>query len=392
MPQTISLYKLFLASPSDVKEERLIVENVINDFNNTYSSQLNARIELCSWEKSSYPSVGEYPQAVINSQIGDEYDIFLGILWTRFGSKTLNYESGTEEEFYRALERSQQVGKVHIMMYFNIEGVPLDSLDIEQYSKVRAFQKQIAELGCYYFTYVSSENFKNDLRVHLYKVIENWNVNSKPLTTQVNLSNLPVIIEPIKDEVSELGLLEFQDILNTKSAEAVKSLNEITVSTIWIGEQISESAQKLNIINEQKPVNQIQLARAVINTSAKAMNQYAMKIEQPIQNWIISFEEIVGAFKGLLQVSDNIIPEESWQENKEALRLLLSNVDSSYGQLVEFYKSVKGLPKMTQYIILAKKNVCSKLKELLDSIDRCKISANEMIDLINKKLFDSDNL
>ena len=242
MPQTISLYKLFLASPSDVKEERLIVESIINDFNNTYSSQLNARIELCSWEKSSYPSVGEYPQAVINSQIGDEYDIFLGILWTRFGSKTLNYESGTEEEFYRALERSQQVGKVHIMMYFNIEGVPLDSLDIEQYSKVRAFQKQIAELGCYYFTYVSSENFKNDLRAHLYKVIENWNVNSKPLTTQVNLSNLPVIIEPIEDEVSELGLLEFQDILNTKSAEAVKSLNEITVSTIWIGEQISESA------------------------------------------------------------------------------------------------------------------------------------------------------
>ena len=115
--ENISLYKLFLASPSDVKEERLIVENVINDFNNTYSSQLNARIELCSWEKSSYPSVGEYPQAVINSQIGDEYDIFLGILWTRFGSKTLNYESGTEEEFYRALERSQQAGKVHIMMY-----------------------------------------------------------------------------------------------------------------------------------------------------------------------------------------------------------------------------------------------------------------------------------
>lgn len=50
MPQTISLYKLFLASPSDVKEERLIVESIINDFNNTYSSQLNARIELCSWE------------------------------------------------------------------------------------------------------------------------------------------------------------------------------------------------------------------------------------------------------------------------------------------------------------------------------------------------------
>ena len=392
MQQTISLYKLFLASPSDVKEERLIVESIINDFNNTYSSQLNARIELCSWEKSSYPSVGEYPQAVINSQIGDEYDIFLGILWTRFGSKTLNYESGTEEEFYRALEGNQKANKVHIMMYFNIEGVPLDSLDIEQYSKVRSFQKRIAELGCYYFTYVGSENFKNDLRTHLYKVIKNWNVNNTSSTTNMNLSNLPVIIESTEDEVVELGLLEFQDVLNTKSEEAVKALNEITASTAWIGEQISEYAQKLNIINEQKPVNQIQLAKGIINSSAKTMNQYAMKIEQPIQNWIASFEEIVGALKGLLQVSDNIISEESWRENKEALHLLLTNIDSSYEQLVEFYKSVKGLPKITQYIILAKKNVCSKLKQLLDSTDKCKISANEMIDLINKKLYDMDKL
>lgn len=208
-------------------------------------------------EKSTYPSTGEYAQDVINSQIGDEYDIFLGILWTRFGSKTLNYESGTEEEFYRALEGNQKANKVHIMIYFNIEGVPLDSLDIEQYSKVRSFQKRIAELGCYYFTYVGSENFKNDLRTHLYKVIKNWNVNNTSSTTNMNFSNLPVIIESTEDEVVELGLLEFQDVLNTKSEEAVKALNEITASTAWIGEQISEYAQKLNIINEQKPVNQI---------------------------------------------------------------------------------------------------------------------------------------
>jgi len=172
MPQTISLYKLFLASPSDVKEERKIVESVINEFNNTFSAQLNAKIELCCWEKSTYPSVGEYTQAVINSQLGDEYDIFIGILWTRFGSKTLNYDSGTEEEFYRALERNKKADKVHIMMYFNVEGVPLDSLDIEQFSKVRAFQKQIEEYGCYYFTYVGSENFRNDFSSHLYKVID----------------------------------------------------------------------------------------------------------------------------------------------------------------------------------------------------------------------------
>lgn len=385
MVQTISLYKLFLASPSDVKEERQIVESVIHEFNTIYAAQLNARVELCSWEKSTYPSIGKYPQAVVNSQIGDEYDIFLGILWTRFGSKTLNYESGTEEEFYRALERNKKANKVQIMMYFNVEAVPLDSLDLEQYSKVRAFQKQIEAHGCYYFTYVGSENFKDDLRSHLFKVIENWNVGNVSSTADSNLTNLPVIVGSTEEE---LGLLEFQDLLDTKSEEAVKALNEITSSTTWIGTQMSEYAQKLNLINEKKPVNQIQLAKGIINTSAKVMNQYAMKIEQPIQNWIASFEEIVEAFKGLLQVSDNIISEESWRENKEALHLLLDNVDSSYEPLGDFYKSVRNLPKMTQYIILAKKNVCSKLKQLLDSMDKCKNLSNEMIDLINKKIYE----
>lgn len=392
MPQTISLYKLFLASPSDVKAERKIVENVIDEFNNLYTAKLNAKIELCSWEKSTYPSIGEYSQAVINSQIGQEYDIFLGILWTRFGSKTLNYDSGTEEEFYCALERTKKADKVHIMMYFNIEGLPLDSLDIEQFSKVRAFRNKIEEYGCYYFTYVGSEAFKNDLRSHLYKVIENWDVIKMSSIDSPNSTTLPMTASSTEDEINELGLLEFQDILDAKSVEAIKALGEISSSTSWIGAQISEQTEKLNGINGISSTVKTQLTRNVINSSAKVMNQYAIRIEQPIQNWITSYQEIVEAFKGLLKVSDNIIHEDSWIENKEALFSLINSVDSSYGQIVEFYQSVKNLPRLTQGIILAKKNVCSKLEQFIDSMDKCKDLANEMIELIDKKLCNIDQL
>ena len=33
MPTKITLYKIFLASPSDVKEERLIVKRVVDEIN-----------------------------------------------------------------------------------------------------------------------------------------------------------------------------------------------------------------------------------------------------------------------------------------------------------------------------------------------------------------------
>ena len=180
--------------------------------------------------------------------------------------------------------------------------------------------------------------------------------------------------------------------MDAKSVEAIKALGEISSSTSWIGAQISEQTEKLNGINGISSTDKTQLTRNVINSSAKVMNQYAIRIEQPIQNWITSYQEIVDAFKGLLKVSDNIIHEESWIENKEALFSLINSVDSSYGQIVEFYQSVKNLPRLTQGIILAKKNVCSKLEQFIDSMDKCKDLANEMIELIDKKLCSIDQL
>ncbi len=41
---------------------------------------------------------------------------------------------------------------------------------------------------------------------------------------------------------------------------------------------------------------------------------------------------------------------------------------------------------------MAKKNVCSKLEQFIDSMDKCKDLANEMIELIDKKLCSIDQL
>src|SRR5215207_5556058 len=98
MPTQITNLKVFVASPSDVIDERIILEQVTNELNKLIGAGLGVRLELVKWETDSYPGLGDDAQAVINEQIGDDYDIFIGILWTRFGTPTTRDKSGTAEE------------------------------------------------------------------------------------------------------------------------------------------------------------------------------------------------------------------------------------------------------------------------------------------------------
>ena len=77
MAQSFTHYRVFLASPSDVAEERNLIEAAINELNNTVCKSLNIKLDLVKWETDSYPSVGAYSQDVINTQIND-YDFFSG--------------------------------------------------------------------------------------------------------------------------------------------------------------------------------------------------------------------------------------------------------------------------------------------------------------------------
>jgi hypothetical protein len=91
------IYKCFIASPGDTEKERKICEKVFAEINCTLGSKFNFRIEPIKYENDVYPNSGPDVQAVINSQINTNYDIFIGIMWKRFGTPTRTANSGTEE-------------------------------------------------------------------------------------------------------------------------------------------------------------------------------------------------------------------------------------------------------------------------------------------------------
>jgi hypothetical protein len=165
---TAQIHKCFIASPGDTIKEREICTKIINEINRSIGQSYNFRIDTLKWEENTRPSVGEYSQKIISEQIGNDYDIFIGIMYKKFGTKTKSADSGTEEEFNNAYDKYKKSEDVEIMFYFNDEPTKLSQVDTDQYEKVKLFKRKIADLGVYYWNYDGFENFEENLRNHLY--------------------------------------------------------------------------------------------------------------------------------------------------------------------------------------------------------------------------------
>jgi hypothetical protein len=131
-----------IASPSDVSVERSIIAKAIHDWNNTNAELFGIFLVPVMWETHSTPAMGEPPQAVLNKQIVDRCDFLIGIFWTRIGTPTGVAASGTVEE----IERFIAAGKP-VLLYFSSRPVALDSVDHEQYQRLKHFRKSCEARG-----------------------------------------------------------------------------------------------------------------------------------------------------------------------------------------------------------------------------------------------------
>lgn len=174
----LQLIKIFLASPGDVAEERNAVEQVVETVNRNLGREKRIRLETVRWEKDTYPLLGSDAQNIVNRQIAQmtDCDLFIGIMWNRFGQPTPRAGSGTEEEFNRALESFKVSGRPEIMFYFKQEAANITTLpEIEQKRKVIEFRGRLEHEGLI-ADYSDAQEFKDLLRNHL----EKWLINKSP--------------------------------------------------------------------------------------------------------------------------------------------------------------------------------------------------------------------
>jgi hypothetical protein len=92
------IYRVFIASPSDLMEERQVATEAINEWNSQHAVAESVVLLPVKWEIHATPRSGVRPQEAINSELLQSSDILVGMFWTKLGSNTGVAESGTVEE------------------------------------------------------------------------------------------------------------------------------------------------------------------------------------------------------------------------------------------------------------------------------------------------------
>ena len=154
-------FNVMIASPGDVASERAIVRDVIYEWNAVNSNSRKIVLLPIGWESHSSPEMGASPQTIINNQVLSKCDLLIGVFWTRIGTATDDYLSGTVEE----IEKHITAGKP-AMLYFSSQPVAMDTVDLEQVAKLKSF-KESCRSRALYESYDSHADFKEKFYRHL---------------------------------------------------------------------------------------------------------------------------------------------------------------------------------------------------------------------------------
>jgi hypothetical protein len=128
-------YRVLIASPSDLADERQAATEAVNDWNAQHAVAEFVVLLPVKWETHSMPQAGIRPQAAINDQLVTHSDILLGLFWTKLGTSTGVAESGTVEEIDQFVAAEKPA-----MLYFSTRPIDPNKIDLKQHRRLRSFK------------------------------------------------------------------------------------------------------------------------------------------------------------------------------------------------------------------------------------------------------------
>lgn len=185
---SIEKLKVFVVSPTDVKEEREIIKSICEELNKRVS---NIKLEPILWEYSSLP-MPQNPQEAINDKL-ERADIYIVVLWYRLGSNLPNLTApitntknptGTQYEIEWLIHNKKE--DVYLFLKNSKINVHLDELDeanrqrqeLVQFLETIEVKSPMAKKSFQEFQ--EKEEFKEKVESTLIDILEKKNISIAP--------------------------------------------------------------------------------------------------------------------------------------------------------------------------------------------------------------------
>ena len=365
MARNEKVFVAFVASPSDVEDERNKLEEVVQELNSTWGRNLSARLELIRWETHSYPGADQDAQAVINQQIGNEYDIFIGIMWGRFGSPTERAASGTEEEFHRVWQRHQDGSDVKIMFYFKDAPIAPSKLDPKQLAKIQSFKSKIGDEGVFHWSFQTLESFEGLLRVHLSRQLQAFQTTGDAGAKETLVARTDDAARPSEDDV---GILDLMEVLDKRFRTVAEIITRISSATDDLATRMNQRSGEITkaIAGAEGGLSHSE-AKKLVNTAADDMNRYVTRADAEIPILRETFRDGVRALGKVATLAADFNQGDlsKVKEDREIVTSLEISLANALEVILAFRHSIHSVPRMTTMLNKAKRKTLETLDELL---------------------------
>lgn len=385
MSRQTQIFQIFVASPSDVSDERNLLETVVIQLNQAWSSSLGIAFELVKWETNVHPSFSSDPQSVINEQVSQDYDVFIGILWGRIGTKTPRAESGTIEEFERAYSRFKATGNSpEIMLYFKDAPIAPSKIDPVQVGKLQEFRHSLSDKGGLYSMFEDQASFESSVRAHLSAV-------AQKLAAQLRTRETPdLVVTPSvarnsldSSEEDDYGYIDYIEVYESRQSAMTIAIAAINEATVRIGEQLSQRRSEL----EGGAPADAKAVRRFIKRAADDMNSYANTLTAQVEVMSDSRKEAFNALSNAL-----VLQGEFQQGHGDLLALrntlgeLIKGAGVAKESMTGMRTSANALPRISKELNQAKRAVVTQLDAFLLEIDSTSSTVVNIVEAIDRIL------
>lgn len=182
--------------------ERALAREVVHRWNDLHSQATGLVLQPVGWETHSVPIVGSHPQKILNEQILERCDLLIAMFWTRLGTPTEHYASGSVEE----IERHVAAGKP-AMLYFNNAPVHLASINAEEFARLMEFKGSLQSRSLY-ASYEGATEFGSKLFDHLQMTVNGHSLFREALAGRVATEIAPGIKLPALSDAAKSLLLD----------------------------------------------------------------------------------------------------------------------------------------------------------------------------------------
>lgn len=358
MAHSVEELRVFIASPGDTKEERAKIPEVIQHINKSELAGKGYRLESVAFETDVTPDFGTDPQAVINDQVGDDWDIFIGVLKGKFGTLTPRAGSGTEEEFNRAYERwSNDNRSCKIMLYFYDGRVSMGDLTtdaLQELMKVKAFRQRVPELGGIYSPYTDVGNFGDNLHSHLVRAVHTYGRSWGPS----ELGQEAVEVETEEDETTIIDLAaDGEEAMETLAA----SLQRMTVALKTLGGNFQTRTSEANRLSKLGGVS-AKRVRGLMRAAADDVDAARTTLDSEIPLYKSSWSTYKDSVYELVSRAVTLS-----EEDKAAIRKLVASIGEFRGAVEGGLESLK-LLKLTVNELKGNRDLNRACREMIATL------------------------